>query len=93
MSFFVLGVITAIVPLGILIGAFLARWTASLFLADYPASIAGFAFILGVNMTGAQHYADLSLGLAIWFILAQAIGLATVFYLFFRRGTSRSLPY
>lgn len=93
MSFFVLGIITAIIPLGILTGAYLARWTGSLFLPDYPASIAGFAFILGVNMTGAQHYADLSLGLVIWFMLAQVIGLASVFYLFFRRGTSRSFPY
>jgi hypothetical protein len=83
-------IITVTVPLSILIGAYLARWAASLFVTDYPASIAGFSFVMGVNITGVQRYADLSLGLIAWILLAQIIGLACVFFMFFRRGTARS---
>ncbi|WP_338242231.1 hypothetical protein [Aurantiacibacter hainanensis] len=78
-------IITVTVPLSILIGAYLARWVASLFVTDYSASIAGFSFVLGVNITGAQRFADLSLGLTAWIMLAQIMGLACVFFIFFRR--------
>ena len=83
-------IIIVTVPLCILIGASLARLVASLFVAENSASIASFSFILGINITGAQRFVDLSLGLTAWFILAQIIGLACVYFIFFRRRIARS---